>query len=74
MKELELKLKELEEAKKSCESCIEKVDEEIRELIKEDKDYLSKEVMNFENRQSLKEIERKITIINNAMDILEGVE
>lgn len=82
MKELELKLKELESSKRCCERCIENNKKEmarIKELLtveakeKNYADLFKTEQTLIQNLEAEKELERKINIINNAMDILEGV-
>ena len=71
MKELELKLKDLENAKDCVESCQKELREEM--LILDKEKYLEKELIYNNNKLKLQEINNKIEIINNAMNILEGV-
>lgn len=75
MKELELKLKELEDAKKCCERCIESNKQDMEKVKDENYEtYLNIEFVLQNNLAAKRDIERKINIINDAMDILEGIE
>lgn len=74
MKELELKLNELEEELKNVDGTMLNIKVEIEHCKKLKLDYLSYEMIYNKCNESKKEIERKINIINNAMDILEGIE
>ena len=82
MKELLLVYEELDKEKDSIIRCNENLKKEMDEMARmipvdyEDKikeDYLKKENIYNSNKEALKDIEKKITIINEAMDILEGV-
>lgn len=82
MKELELKLKELKEAKKCIERCnedLKKEKDEMARMIPVDYDnkisdeYYKKTILLGENMRKLEEVKNKINIINEAMDILEGI-
>lgn len=65
------KLKELESARE----CIEKFQMRLREemVIADEERYLEKEMIYYKNKEELKEINKKIEILNNAMDILEDI-
>ena len=71
MKEILSKLKELEEAR----SCIEKCQMNLREqmTILDSDEYFKKEMIYCKNKEELKEVNKKIEVLNNAMDILEGI-
>ena len=81
MKELQLKLKELESSKRCCERCIENNKKEmarIRDLLtleakeKNYADLFKVEQTLIQNLEAEKELERKINVINSAINILEG--
>lgn len=71
MEQLLEKLKDL----KSARECIEKCQMRLREemVIADEEKYLEKEMIYYKNKEELKEINKKIEILNNAMDILEDI-
>jgi len=75
MDQLLEKLKELENARECVEKYQTKTREEMSMFFKNDKydQFVEKEQIYFKNKAELKEINKKIEILNNAMDILEGI-
>lgn len=73
MKDLENKLKELEEGLKNMEWTIDDIKGEITYCKENKKEWFSYEMLLSKVKEHKKEIEREIYIINNAMDILEGI-
>lgn len=65
MQELEQKLNELETARSCCRRCNKELEKET--------DSLKQEKILRKNIEELREINRKIYIINEAMNILEGI-
>lgn len=73
MKELEMKLKELEKRKEFIEGLQEKVKKQIKAKKILDEDYFEEEQTYNSNKAHYLDTLRKIEIINDAMNILEGV-
>ena len=71
MKEIMEKLKDLENARECIEKCQMRLREEM--VIADEEKYLEKEMIYYKNKEELKEINKKIEILNNAMDILEDI-
>lgn len=71
MKEIMEKLKELEDARECIEKCQMRLREEM--VIADEDILLEKEMIYYKNKEELKEINKKIEILNNAMDILEDI-
>lgn len=71
MEQILNKLKELEQERK----CIEKCQMNLREqmMILDKDEYLKKEIIYQKNKEELKETNRKIEILNNALDIIENI-
>lgn len=71
MNEIMNKLADLESAR----SCIEKCQKGLREdmTILDGEEYLKKREIYYNNKVELDEVNKKIEILNNAMDILEGI-
>jgi len=71
MDKIIMKLTDLENERE----CIEKCQKELREqmTILEGNDYLEKKQIYYKNKCELEEVNRKITTLNNAMDILENI-
>lgn len=65
------KLKELESARECVEKCQMRLREEM--VIADEDILLEKEMIYYKNKEELKEINKKIEILNNAMDILEDI-
>ena len=65
------KLKDLESERE----CIERCQMSLREqmVVLGGEDYYNKELIYEKNKEELKEVNKKIEILNNAMDILEGI-
>lgn len=71
MDKIVIKLMELEETRESIEKCQRNLREQMAMLDQEA--YLKKEMIYQKNKEELKEINKKIEILNNAMDILENI-
>lgn len=71
MLELENKLKDLESERESIERCQMRLREEM--VVADEDKLLEKEMIYYKNKEELKDVNKKIEILNNAMDILEGI-
>ena len=73
MKELEQKLHSLEIEKERLEANIQYIQNDIEEKMLEGKNYTSIEMALSNEKEELRYVERKIEVITDAMNILEGV-
>ena len=73
MEELKLKLKELNQELGATRSIIEDIKKDIEELKKENKRYIGAEITLDEYKAKVKVLEKKISILNDAQDILVGI-
>lgn len=72
MNKIAIKLLELEEARECIERCQRKLREQMITLDKDE--YSKKRTIYNKNKEELKEVNEKIEILNNAMDILEDID
>lgn len=73
MEELEIKKNELIKKLEKVESNIADLKDKINEAIKKEEDYVDSEMQLYCWKETKKEIEEKINILNKAQDILEGI-
>ena len=73
MEEIELKLKELNQELRATESIIKDIKKDIEEFKEQDKNYTGAEITLNEYKEKIKYIERKISILNDAEDILLNI-
>lgn len=73
MDKLIVKLMELEQERESVERCQKSLREKMATLIKDEKGYLKEEMIYNKNKEELKEVNKKIDILNSALDIIEGI-
>lgn len=73
MEELEIKKNELIKKLEKVENNIADLKEKINEAIKKEEDYVDNEMQLYCWKETKKELEEKINILNNAQDILEGI-
>ena len=71
MDKIMVKLLDLENARECIEKCQMRLREEM--VIADEEKYLEKEMIYYKNKEELKEINKKIEILNTALDILEGI-
>lgn len=74
MEEIELKLKELNQELRATKLTIEDIKKDIEEFKEQDKNYTGAEITLNEYKDKVKYIEKKISILNDAEDILLGIE
>ena len=73
MEELEIKKNELIKKLEKVENNIADLKEKINEAKKNEEDYVDSEMLLYCWKETKKELEEKINILNNAQDILEGI-
>lgn len=73
MEEIESKLEELNLELKATESIIKDIKKDIEEFKEQDKNYTGAEITLNEYKEKIKYIERKISILNDAEDILLNI-
>ena len=73
MKEIELKSKELNQELGAMKSIIKDIKKDIEEFKEQDKNYTGAEITLNEYKDKVKYIEKKISILNDAEDILLGI-
>lgn len=73
MEELEIKKNELIKKLEEVGNNIADLKEKINEAIKKEEDYVDNEMQLYCWKETKKELEEKIKILNNAQDILEGI-
>lgn len=73
MEELEIKKNELIKKLEKVENTIADLKETINEAIKKEEDYVDNEMQLYCWKETKKELEEKINILNNAQDVLEGI-
>lgn len=73
MEELEIKKNELIKKLEKVEINIADLKEKINEAKKNEEDYVDSEMLLYCWKETKKELEEKINILNNAQDILEGI-
>jgi len=71
MDKIMVKLLDLENARECIEKCQMRLREEM--VIADEEKYLEKEMIYYKNKEELKEINKKIEILNTALDILEDI-
>lgn len=74
MEELELKLKEIQEQEENVEETMKNLKHEIAKLTKKDIDTWEIEDAYYNMKETLRELWRRETTIENAMKILKGEE
>lgn len=73
MKEIELKLEELNQDLGAVKSIIKDIKKDIKEFKEQNKSYIGAERTLNEFKEKEKDIEKKISILNDAQDILLGI-
>lgn len=71
MDKLMVKLLELEQTRECIERCQKKLREEM--TILDNNEYLEKKKVYNKNKEELSDINKKIEILNNTLDIIEGI-
>ncbi len=74
MEELEMKLKEIQEQEENVEETMKNLKHEIAKLTKKDIDTWEIEDAYYNMKETLRELWRRETTIENAMKILKGEE
>lgn len=72
MSDLQIKLLELEQERESIERCQKSLREQMQES--DNEDYLAQEMIYGKNKEELKEVNKNIEILNNALDIINNIK
>jgi hypothetical protein len=71
MDKIMIKLMDLESARECIENCQKGLREDM--AIVDGEEYLKKKEIYYKNKIELDEVNKKIEILNNALDIIEGI-